>query len=137
MQRTSGVDAAFLYGETPNWHMHVSAVLIADPSTSPEPWTTERFIERTASRIHLAPQFRWRLVEVPFGLDRPYFVEDPDFDIHSHIRRIGLPAPGGPEQLGNLIGDLVSLNGVSTPKVSLPTAGDHTHDIDLNLVMPF
>ncbi|MCB1249548.1 MAG: wax ester/triacylglycerol synthase family O-acyltransferase [Acidimicrobiales bacterium] len=109
MQRTSGVDAAFLYGETPNWHMHVSAVLIADPSTSPEPWTTERFIERTASRIHLAPQFRWRLVEVPFGLDRPYFVEDPDFDIHSHIRRIGLPAPGGPEQLGNLIGDLVSL----------------------------
>ena len=42
------------------------------------------------------------------------------------------PSSAGPDR-----GDLVSLNGVSTPKVSLPTAGDHTHDIDLNLVMPF
>ena len=106
MHRTSGVDAAFLYGETPSWHMHVSAVMIADPATSPEPWTIERFRDRTASRLHLAPQFRWRLVEVPFGLDRPYFVEDPDFDIRSHVRRFGLPPPGGPRKVGNLVGHL-------------------------------
>ncbi len=109
MKRVSGVDAAFLYGETPSWHMHVSAVLIVDPSTAPENWTFENFVAKTESRLHLAPQFRWRLVEVPFGLDRPVFVEDPDFDIWAHIRRIGLPSPGGPEQLGNLIGDLVSI----------------------------
>jgi WS/DGAT/MGAT family acyltransferase len=105
----SGIDAAFLYGETPAWHMHVSAVMIADPSTAPNGWSVDRLKELTEQRLHLVPQFRWRLVEVPFGLDRPGWIEDPDFDIDAHIRRIGVPAPGGPEQVGNLIGDLVSL----------------------------
>ena len=36
MRRMSGMDAAFLYGETPSWHMHVSAVLYADPSGLPK-----------------------------------------------------------------------------------------------------
>ncbi|WP_208027044.1 WS/DGAT/MGAT family O-acyltransferase [Rhabdothermincola sediminis] len=109
MRRMGSVDAAFLYGETPAWHMHVSAVLIADPTTAPGGFSVEELKRRIGHRLHLAPQFRWRLVEVPFGLGRPGWVEDPDFDIDQHVRRIGLPAPGGPEQLGNLIGDLVSL----------------------------
>src|SRR5262249_20750743 len=109
MQRVSGVDAAFLYGETPSWHMHVSAVLIADPSTSADGFSVQRLTRSIEGRLHLAPQFRWRLVDVPFGLGRPLFVEDPDFDIDRHIRRIGVPPPGGPEQLGNLIGELVGL----------------------------
>jgi diacylglycerol O-acyltransferase / wax synthase len=109
MKRMSGVDAAFLYGETPSWHMHVSAVMIVDPSKIPGGFSVENLARRTAKRLHLAPQFRWRLVEVPFGLDRPGWIEDPDFNIHAHIRRIGVPSPGGPEQLGNLIGDLVRL----------------------------
>jgi WS/DGAT/MGAT family acyltransferase len=103
------VDAAFLYGETPAWHMHVSAVLIADPSEVPGGFSVERLRRQVGERLHLAPQFRWRLVEVPFGLDRPVFVEDPDFDLDAHIRRIGVPPPGGPEQLGNLIGELVAI----------------------------
>jgi diacylglycerol O-acyltransferase / wax synthase len=109
VKRVSGVDAAFLYGETTSWHMHVSAVLIADPSTAPEGFSVDLLKERITERLHLAPQFRWRLVEVPFGVDRPVFVEDPDFDIDLHVRRIGVPPPGRPEQLGNLIGDLVSI----------------------------
>lgn len=109
MRRMSGIDAAFLYGETPTWHMHVSAVLIADPSTAPGGFNFDHFVRRTEERLHLAPQFRWRLVQVPFGLDRPGWIEDPKFDIRAHIRRIGVPPPGGPEQLGNLVGDLVSL----------------------------
>ena len=43
-----------------------------------------------------------------------------------------MPAAAGPDK-----GDLVSLQGVSAPKVMLTTAGAHTQDIDLNLVMPF
>jgi WS/DGAT/MGAT family acyltransferase len=109
MRRVSGVDAAFLYGETPSWHMHVSAVLLLDPTDAPGGWSFDRFRERLGRRLAGAPQFSWRLVEVPFGLDRPVFVDDPEFSIDDHLHRIGVPAPGGPEQVGNLVGDLVGL----------------------------
>jgi diacylglycerol O-acyltransferase len=108
MRRLGGLDAAFLYGETSSWHMHVSALLIADPTTSPNGFSFERLRTLTAQRLPLLPQFRWRLHDVPFGLDRPGWVEERDFDIDYHIRRIAVPPPGGPEQLGNLVGDLVS-----------------------------
>src|SRR3954467_13405805 len=109
MRRMSAVDAAFLYGETPAWHMHVSAVMVANPATAPDGFSVDELKRRIEQRLHLVPQFRWRLVEVPFGLDRPGWIEDPDFDLDAHIRRIGVPPPGGPVQLGNLIGELVAI----------------------------
>jgi diacylglycerol O-acyltransferase / wax synthase len=108
MQRVSGPDAAFLYGETRSWHMHVSSVLIADPSTAPQGFSIERLKENTAKRIEQVPQFRWRVVEVPLGIDNPVFVEDPNFDIDYHVRHIAVPKPGGPRQLADLVGDLAS-----------------------------
>ena len=107
MKRMSGVDAAFLYGETPAWHMHVSAVLLVDPTGDPRRLQRRAVRGADRQRLHLVPQFRWKLVEVPLGIDRPGWVEDPNFDISYHVRHIGVPPPGGPEQLGNLIGDLV------------------------------
>jgi diacylglycerol O-acyltransferase len=107
MHRMSGVDAAFLYGETEAWHMHVSAVILVDPTEVPGGFDPERFEARIAQRLPLVPQFRWKLVEVPFGIDRPGWVEDPNFDISYHVRHIGVPPPGGPKELGELIGDLV------------------------------
>jgi WS/DGAT/MGAT family acyltransferase len=103
-----GQDAAFLYGETPSWHMHISALMILDPSTSSGPFNFERVRLHTLERIPLVPQFRLKLVEVPFGLDRPGWVEEPDFDPDYHIRRIAVPAPGGPQELGELVGRLAS-----------------------------
>jgi diacylglycerol O-acyltransferase len=43
---------------------------------------------------------RRRLVEVPFKLDHPYWIDDPDFDLNFHVRHIGLAPPGGADQLG-------------------------------------
>jgi WS/DGAT/MGAT family acyltransferase len=108
MRRLGGLDAAFLYGETPSWHMHVSGLLVADPSTAPDGFSFERLRDLTAQRLPLLPQFRWKLHEVPFGLDRPGWVEEDDFDLDYHIRHIAVPPPGGPKQLGDLVGDLVS-----------------------------
>lgn len=108
MRRMGGQDAAFLYGETPSWHMHVSALMILDPSTSPAPFDFERVRLHTLERLPLVPQFRLKLVEVPLGLDRPGWVEEPDFDADYHIRRIAVPAPGGPRELGELVGRLTS-----------------------------
>ena len=64
MQRVSGPDAAFLYGETRSWHMHVSSILMADPSTAPHGFSIERLRENTAKRIEQVPQFRWRVVAI-------------------------------------------------------------------------
>ena len=59
-------------------------------------------------RIHLVPQFRRRLAEVPLQLDHPRWVDDPDFDIGWHIRHIAVPAPGGPAELAELAGQLMA-----------------------------
>jgi diacylglycerol O-acyltransferase len=107
MRQVPGPDMAFLYGETPEWHMHVSAVIIVDP-TDVEEFGFEEIRERLRRRIHRIPQFRWKLTELPFGVDRPFFSDDPNFDIDNHIKRVGLPQPGDREALGNLVGDLVS-----------------------------
>lgn len=107
MRRLSGLDAAFLYAETTAWHMHVSALLIVDPSTSQGRFDFEAVKQLTVDRLPDLPQFRWRAVEVPFGLDRPVWVEADDFDADYHIRRIGVPAPGGAVELFDLVGHLI------------------------------
>ncbi|MBX7160930.1 MAG: wax ester/triacylglycerol synthase family O-acyltransferase [Acidimicrobiia bacterium] len=108
MRRVSGLDAAFLYGETDAWHMHVSALLVTEPR-GPGGFDTDRLVEVLASRIHRVPQFRWRLVPVPMGLDRPMWIEDPDFELSDHIRRVGCPGPGGPRELEELVGELIGM----------------------------
>ncbi|MGB2758163.1 MAG: wax ester/triacylglycerol synthase family O-acyltransferase [Acidimicrobiia bacterium] len=109
MKPMNGLDAAFLYGETPNWHMHVAAVTVCDPTNSVEQWTFQRFKEITTSRLALIPQFRCKVAQSPLGIGRPGWVLADDFDPDFHIRRIAVPSPGGPHELGELVGDLASL----------------------------
>ena len=70
---------------------HVTGVLVLDPSTSPEPWTFERFRRHLLSRIPLLTPFTQQLVEVPLGLDRPYWIEAPNFDLDYHLRHVAVP----------------------------------------------
>ena len=100
MQQLSGQDASFVYLETPHTPMHIGSVGIYDPSTAPGGFVRFKdilgFIE---SRLGGARSFRQRLVRVPFDLDHPYWIEDPDFDIEFHVRHIALPKPGDWRQL--------------------------------------
>ena len=73
---------------------------IYDPSTMPGGYSFEKLKELIADRLHLVPPFRRRLVEVPFQLHHPVWVEDPDFDLDYHVRRIGCPAPRRPPRAG-------------------------------------
>jgi len=100
MQQLSGQDASFVYMETPSTPMHIGSVGIYDPSTAPGGFVRFKdilaFIE---ARLGGAKSFRERLVRVPFDLDHPYWIQDPDFDIEYHVRHIALPAPGDWRQL--------------------------------------
>ena len=58
-----------------------------------------RIRELLRERLPLLPPFRWRLAEVPFGLDYPYWVDDPEFDLDYHVRELALPKPGSDAQL--------------------------------------
>lgn len=108
MERLTGLDAAFLYLENPTNHMHVAMTMVLDPSTVPGGYSFEKIKEFIAHRLHLVPPFTRRLVEVPMNLAHPVWVEDPDFDIDFHIRRIGCPSPGGRRELGEMAGQIAS-----------------------------
>ncbi|MCB9372209.1 MAG: hypothetical protein H6518_05455 [Microthrixaceae bacterium] len=106
MNRLAPIDAAFLYMETPSSHMHVTGVIILDPSTMRGGYSFEAIRDMLASRIHLLPPYRRRLLTVPFHLDDPVFIEDPDFDIANHVHRMAVPPPGRREDLAEIIGDV-------------------------------
>ncbi|MFA3792950.1 wax ester/triacylglycerol synthase family O-acyltransferase [Aliiglaciecola sp. SL4] len=94
MEELSGLDATFLFLETEKIPMHIGGVCIIEGSMK-----FEEFYEFIEKRIHLVSKLTERLVTVPLSLDRPYWVEDPDFDLSQHIKRIKLPAPGSWKEL--------------------------------------
>ena len=106
MQRLTGLDAAFLALETPSAHMHVLGVAIVDPTTGPPGPFHERVHKLLEARLHLVQPLRRRLVEVPFRLHIPVWIEDPNFDLDYHLHRAALPAPGGPAELAAFVGDI-------------------------------
>ena len=106
MKQLSGLDAAFLYMETPNTYGHVNGLAIYEsPSPDFDPYAA--VYERYASLVgHLEP-FRRRLVEVPFNLDHPYWIDDPHFDLDFHVRQIGLAPPGAADQLAEQVARII------------------------------
>ncbi|MEY2431707.1 MAG: diacylglycerol O-acyltransferase / wax synthase [Acidimicrobiaceae bacterium] len=109
MQRLTGIDATFLYMETPSAYMHVAGLMILDPSTVEGGFSMDDMRAFYESRLHLAAPFRRRLVEVPMGLHHPLWVEDPEFDLDYHLRHIAVPQPGGARQLADLASHLVTI----------------------------
>jgi diacylglycerol O-acyltransferase len=100
MQQLSGLDASFLYFETPHTPMHIGSIQIYDQTALPGGVQGFKDILRhIEQRLHAARTFRQKVVNVPFGLDHPYWIEDRDFDLEFHVRHIRLPQPGDWRQL--------------------------------------
>jgi diacylglycerol O-acyltransferase / wax synthase len=104
VRQLTAVDAQFLALEGPRHYGHVGGVAVVDPSTAPGGILELADLQYLiAERLPLVPPFRWRLVEVPLGLDYGYWIDDPDFDLDFHVRELALPAPGNDQQLAEQV----------------------------------
>ncbi|VBA57283.1 WS/DGAT/MGAT family O-acyltransferase [Mycobacterium attenuatum] len=102
MKQLSGLDAAFLYMETPTTFGHVTGLMIFErPSPDYDPYAAVH--AKFASLVGELEPLRRRLVAVPFGLDHPYWVFDPAFDLDFHIRELHLARPGLVDQLAEQV----------------------------------
>src|SRR3954462_480212 len=108
MRRLSGMDAAFLFLETPATQMQVQAVMVLDTSTMPGGYSFDKVKAHLESRLPTQEEFRRRLAFVPFDLHRPVWFDDPDFDFDYHVRHIAVPSPGAPEKVADIVGDIAS-----------------------------
>jgi diacylglycerol O-acyltransferase / wax synthase len=108
MQRLDGMDASFVYLDTPATPMQVGMTCVFDPSTAPDGYSFRRVRRLVGDRLHMIPPFRRRLVEVPAHLHRPGWIEDPDFDLDEHLHRVRLRAPGGTTELEQFAAQVIS-----------------------------
>ncbi|EGD53606.1 WS/DGAT/MGAT family O-acyltransferase [Gordonia neofelifaecis] len=108
MQRLSGLDASFLYLETPSQVMNVAAIVEVDPSTIPGGYTFESLRLEMDRRVRALPMLRRKLADSLTNVDHPVWVEDEDFGIERHVHRVAIPAPGGLEELAQMCGHLVA-----------------------------
>src|SRR3954463_13452335 len=141
MRQLTSLDAQFLGVETSRTYGHVGGLAVYDPSTAPGGTLEIGDVCRMVSeRLHMLPPFRWRLVEVPFGIDLPYWVEDPDFDLDFHIRESAVPPPGDDRRLAETVArifarpldrsrplwELYLIHGLSDGRVALLTKLHHS-----------
>jgi diacylglycerol O-acyltransferase len=106
VKQLSGLDATFLYLETPTTFGHVTGLMIFErPNEEFDPYAA--VYAKYASLIGELEPLRRRLVEVPLGLDHPYWVDDPNFDLDFHIREIHLARPGMADQLADQVSRIV------------------------------
>ena len=104
MKQLSGQDNAFLDLEKMGMPQHISSLSIYDQGMAPGGRVRfKQILAHLESRLHLSPLFRSKLLRVPGGLDRPYLVDEPKFDLEYHVRHIALPQPGDWRQLCILV----------------------------------
>jgi WS/DGAT/MGAT family acyltransferase len=103
------MDAAFLSLETPNTPMNVMATFLLGPASAGDGFSCERIVERVEERLLCLAPFRRRLAAVPFGLDHPVWVDDPDLCVLNHIHRVTAPAPGSERALAALVARIAAI----------------------------
>lgn len=106
MKKLTGLDASFLSMEGPTTVGHVAGLAIYQrPSPDFDPYAA--VFERINAMVGRLEPLRRRLVEVPFNIDHPYWIEDPDFDLEYHIRELALAPPGAADQLADQVARII------------------------------
>ena len=103
----SGLDASFLYFETPSMHMHVVGTVVLDPSGVPG-WGPQRVAQLLRERLDLVPPFRQRLQQSTLRLHHPMWVDVASVDVDAHLSAAICPAPGSDDELAQLVAEFAS-----------------------------
>ncbi|MBW0013250.1 wax ester/triacylglycerol synthase family O-acyltransferase [Mycobacterium sp.] len=109
MERLTGLDAFFLYMETPTQTLNVCCLLELNTSTMPGGYTYGRLRSALAEQVTAMPEFRMKLADSQLNLDHPVWVDDEDFQLGRHVQRVGVPAPGGRRELAEICGYIAGL----------------------------
>lgn len=99
MKQLSLVDSLFLYAEDVRMPMHIGSLYILASEDGIKEFNAEEFKEFYEKRIHLADVHRRRLIETPLNIGRPYWINDPDFNLDNHFSHVALPKGGQREDL--------------------------------------
>ncbi len=106
MKRLNGMDAMLLYSETPNLHTHTLKVAVIDAAGCE--FGFDLFRHTLLRRLHRLDPLRYKLVDIPWRLHHPMWLEDCEVDLDYHLRRVQVPAPGGRRELDQIIGKVAS-----------------------------
>ncbi|MET8868314.1 wax ester/triacylglycerol synthase domain-containing protein [Nonomuraea sp. NPDC004580] len=104
MRQLTALDAQFLHVETATTVAHVAGLAVLDPADGAV--DRDSLAALLQARLHLSPALSLRLAEVPLGLDHPYWVADPAFDIDHHLFELTLPAPGDDRRLAEAVAEI-------------------------------
>ena len=107
MKQLSGLDASFLYMENGSSFGHVCSLSTYERPDDPGFDPFEAFRAAVEAALPELEPFRRRLVEVPLGLDRPYWIADPHFDLDFHLRHLAIPPHGDEELVGDQIARII------------------------------
>jgi len=108
MTRLTGLDASFLYTETPTTPMHTLKIAVVGPSGLSADQTFAMLREEMGRRVHLMPAFVLRVLDIPLALHHPVWAHDPRLDIDTHLKRMTVAAPGGPVEMDAAVAEIAA-----------------------------
>jgi diacylglycerol O-acyltransferase len=104
----SGQDAQFIYDERPDEPQHTLKISFLSARASAA-WSFDSARADLARRLATLEPLQWRALRVPLDLHHPVWVTDPELDLDWHLRRAAVPAPGGRDELCEVISQILSV----------------------------
>lgn len=104
MQRMSGLDAGFFFGENDETPMQIASVAVFEG----EPPSYDDLVRLILTKLPLVPRYRQHVRTIPLNLARPVWVDDQHFQIHYHVRHAAVPPPGDDRELRDLVSQIMA-----------------------------
>jgi WS/DGAT/MGAT family acyltransferase len=108
VKTVGGLDGAFLDVESATTHMHVCGLLVLDTSTMGGGTSFEAIRSMLCQRLPSIPVVHQKLASAALFPGRPFWVDEPDLEVGSHLSRVHLPPPGDDRALAEVAGDFAS-----------------------------